>query len=309
MLLIFVLGTIVMSSIYLLRAYRNNAVNWRFGIGVGIFTLALFLFDRLNGLTGFYKGYNTSQALITFLGMQAIGILLGAAMIGFIAALVASLADTLYKEDLAEEMPLMGWLDVLRLKAGSGVLWLQAFVVAVCFSLFDKGMDVLSGHVRYTTLLPYLDTKIRAPGGVNSYFPFLDALLNTATGIVIAVIAYIIVLLIWRRVVGRMKTFVILVGLAVILMRAIGPADDFYHFSVLLALAVLHVSVSGFMILRVIRYNLVVYMCLIWLRIIYESEGFLKADISFYQLNGVLMLVFGLLPLVMAFLAWRKTST
>jgi len=153
---VFVVATIVMGSLYLLRSYRNDRVNWRFGIGVGVFVTATFFLDRINGMPGFYRGYNTSQALMTFWGMKAVGMVLGSVLLGLVAALIAALAESLYHQDLTKEMSLAGWLDVLRLKAASGKLWLQAFVAAVCFGVFGKGMDALSGHVRYTTLLPYL---------------------------------------------------------------------------------------------------------------------------------------------------------
>ncbi|MBT4136747.1 MAG: CPBP family intramembrane metalloprotease, partial [Candidatus Latescibacteria bacterium] len=305
---ILVVATIVMGSIYLLRAYRQDDVNWRFGIGVGIFVTALFLFDRINGMTGFYKGYNTSQAMMTFWGMQAVGMLLGSVFLGLVAALIAALSDALFKQDLAEEMSLTSWLNVLRLKAGSATLWLQAFVVAVCYGIFDKSMDTFAGYVRYSTLLPYLDTKVRSPGGVNTYVPFFDVLFGTATAVVMTLLTFIAVLLIWRRVIGNVKYLVVVVGVALMVARSVSPADDFYHFSILFALALLHLSVLGFMILRIMRYNLLSYVCVIWVGLIFNGRNALEAALSFYQMGGAVMIVFGLLPLLMAFLVSRKTG-
>ena len=143
-----VIVTIVMGTIYLLRAYRNDEVNWRFGIGVGIVTMAWFGLDRINGMVGFYKGYNTSQALMTFWGLKGIGILIGMTFLGFAAALIVVLADALFRQDLAEEMSFKGWLDVLCLKAGSATLWGQALVVALCYEVFDQGMHALAAYVK-----------------------------------------------------------------------------------------------------------------------------------------------------------------
>jgi hypothetical protein len=118
----------------------------------------------------------------------------------------------------------------------------------------------------------------------------------------------ILVLLIWRRIVGQAKYVVVGVFLLLMVQRAVTPADDWYHFSILLLLSALHYGVLGFMILVVMRYHLLTYVCFLWLGFVFRSEGFLESDLSIYQINGAVMLVLGVLPLLMAFLAWRKTT-
>lgn len=136
--------------------------------------------------------------------------------------------------------------------------------------------------------------------------PFLDTLLGTATAAVMSLLMLITLLLIWFRVIGNKKYFVVAVSLAFLVGRTVGPADDFYHFSVLLGLAALHFSVLGFMILAIMRYNLLSYVCVSWLGLIFSGMNAVDSDLLFYQVNGALMLAFGLLPLAMAFLASRN---
>ncbi len=310
MILNIVLGvvTIVLGVIYLLRAYRKDDVNWRYGMGVGILTVFAFLADHINDMLGYYKSYNTSQGLMTFVAGREIGILIGMVFLGLVAAVVVALADTLYRRDLAKEMSLKDWVDVLRLKTGSATLWLQAIAVAVCYKLFDKGMDALAGHVGYGTLLPYIDLGTRSPSYINTYVPFLKALSSASMSFVLIVPLIVLVLLIWRRIVGQTKYVVVGVFLLLMIQRAVTPADDWYHFSILFLLGTLHYGVLGFLILVVMRYHLLTYVCLLWLGLVFRSEGFLESALLIYQINGAVILVLGLLPLLMAFLVSRKTT-
>lgn len=305
-----ILGVVTfgMGVIYLLRAYRKDEVDWRAGIVVGMIATTWFFIDRINGMAGFYKGYNTSQDFMTFWGLQGVGILVGVGFLGFAAAVAFALSETLYKKECAEEMSLMGWWDVLRLKAGSATVWMQAIVIAVCYKLFDKSMDALAGYVKYTYLLSYLDVGGRSPRDVNTYWPFVDAIFGVFIASVIFIPIVIGMLLIWRRVLGQLKYLVLGVSILLLVQRSVAPADDFYHFAILLALALLHYAVLGFLVVKVIRYNLLVYVCVVWFGLVLRSQGFLEMDLWFYQMNGAVMFVFGLVPLVMAFLASRKTT-
>ena len=62
-----VIVTFVLAVIQLLRAYRNGLVKWRLPIGVGILYGLCFLLEDLNELPTFYRGYDTSEVMATFL--------------------------------------------------------------------------------------------------------------------------------------------------------------------------------------------------------------------------------------------------
>ena len=307
--ILFAVVTIAMGVIYLFRAYRNDEVDWRVGMVVGVIALGWFFVDRINGMAGFYRGYNTSQDFITFWGLQGVGMLVGVTFLGGATAVIFALSHTLFKQECEKEMPYLGWWDVLRLKAGSATLWVQAIVIAICYKMFDKSMDALAGYVKYTYLLPYLDVGGRSPRDVNTYLPFLKSILGVSMSAIVFLPIVFAILLIWRRIFGQIKYLVAGVVVLFVVQRAVIPADDFYHFAILLCLALLHYAVLGFLVLRVIRYNLLVYVCVVWFGIVFRSFGFLEMDLMFYQINGAIMFVFGLVPLMMAFLASRKTAS
>lgn len=305
---VLVIATITLAVIYLFRVYRNNELNWKMGVGAGILTFIWFSMKQINEFVVFYKGYSTSQALMTYWGFKGIGWLVGGLFVSGVVALMVALADVIYKKEMPEEMSFAGWLDVLRLKAGSATLWLQALFMVLCYRLFSSGLGELGGHLYASVLLPYSKLRSRTPHDLNVYLPFFEEVPQAIfVGVTILPVVLGAVLL-WRRV-FRSQTY-LLVGLGIILFlqRVVDLAEDFYHGGFLTLLFVLQCAVVGFWLLRIVRYNLLVYVCMFWMGLVWSSKNYVTSEILFYQVNGILILVVGLLPLGMVFLASRKAT-
>lgn len=301
-----VIVTLSIGIRYLFRLYRQGDVRWQLGIWVGVIMMVWFFLGQMNELVELYKGYNTSQGLMTFLGSKGIGLLIGMVFIGGAGGLIVVLADALIRQDLSEEMSWQGWLDVLSLRAGSATLWVQALLFAVCYKAFEWGRHAFDVYIHYAYLQPYLDMGTRSPRGVDVYFPFLKSFLGASMAPVLIIPLIIGGWLLWRRALGRVTYVVVGLALVVLIQRFVGPADDLYHFSVLLFLGILKYAVLGYLVFCVARYNLLVYICMIWVGLAFGSKGYLEMDLWFYQMNGILMLILGLVPFLMAFLARRN---
>ena len=142
-----VIVTLVLVVIHLLRAYRNGLVKWRLPIGVGILYGLCFLLEDLNELPTFYRGYDTSEVMGTFLLGELVSVVQGLAGAVILALLICALGDTLYRVERPGEMRISDWIDVLRLKAGSAALWWQVVFLVACYSGIRRGTGVLSAHV------------------------------------------------------------------------------------------------------------------------------------------------------------------
>ena len=65
----------------------------------------------------------------------------------------------------------------------------------------------------------------------------------------------------------------------------------------------------AFLVLKYIRFNLLFYAVTFWCSIIFLGIRYLKYDPSIYQANGILMILFGCIPLILAILAWYKARS
>ena len=61
--------------------------------------------------------------------------------------------------------------------------------------------------------------------------------------------------------------------------------------------------------MKYIRFNLLFYAVMGWCSIVFVGIRYLEYDPAVCQTNGVLMILFGLIPLLLALLAWHKERT
>ena len=137
-----VLATAVLAILFLLRAYRDGHVNWRLPLWVGILAGVCFLLEKLNNLPTFYRGYNTSEAMGTFLGGELIDLVLGLVTAAIMTFSLCAFGDTMYRRERPQEMQFSDWIDVLRLKIINTGLWWQVVFLAVCYFGITRGTGI-----------------------------------------------------------------------------------------------------------------------------------------------------------------------
>ena len=226
---IFIFATLVLCVIHLLRAYRRGHVKWDLGLRLGLLVGALTLFEALNELPVFYRGFDTSVALNTFLGKEAIGLAVKVATMAIMAFLAGALGDTFYRSERPGEMQLAGWIDVLRLRAGSAALWCQVVFLVLCWFGISRGLGVYTARLNLAFLGEYLTASGGTPAGINTWLPALGELLDEVSGILVIPPLLLGVLLVWRRTAGRTWLLVLGVVLVLLFRSVASPARDFYH--------------------------------------------------------------------------------
>ena len=299
----------MLAIIFFLRAYRDGHVNWRLPVCVGILSGVCFVLERLNNLPTFYRGYNTSDALSTFLGDEIIGLVIGLVTAAIMVFLLCAFGDTMYRRERPQEMQISDWIDVLRLKINSAALWWQIVFLAVCYFGITRGNSIFSSYINLTYLGDYLGAGGGVPPEINSYIPAFGELIDEVNGMLIAPFAILGVLFVWWRVIGKINLIILGVVLVLIFQSVVSPAKDFYHAGILLAKSIPYWLLMAFLILKYIRFNLLFYAVTAWCSIIFVGIRYLKYDPSICQTNGILMVLFGLVPLILAILAWYKARS
>ena len=300
-----IFATLVLCVIHLLRAYRRGEVKWGLPLRLGLLVGLVALLEAFNGLPVFYRGFDTSVALGTFLGKEVIDLAVKIAGGAIMAFLAVALGDTFFRRERPGEMQIAGWIDVLRLRTASASLWLQVVCLVYCLLGIRRGLSVYSAHLDRAFLDDYLMAGGGSPADINSLVPAIGELLDGCIGL-LSIPLLLAVFLVWRRTVGR--TWPVILGVLIVLLfqSVIGPAKDLYHAGVLLAWYLPRVLIWGFLIWKYLRFNLLCYVVMVWSNMILSGIRYLEFEAAYFEINGLLMVLFGLGPLFLALLAWHR---
>ena len=302
------LATLILAAVCFFRQYRAGEIRWKLPIGIGIAVVSLTVLNWINDLPTFFHGYDTSQAMMTYLGIQAVGFLIGVPILGLGIAAMMALMIAMKRSLYSEEMGAGRWLGLLRLREGDLRFWAGTLVLAAAFLLLRAGTDSIETCVKYNGLTEYLEAGGFNLPQVNSYIPFIDAFSDAALGLTdpFAVLA---ILLVWKA--GVKRPWLIVAGFAVFLLSsdAIAPARSFYHFAVLAGLELFDLGILVFLVAWLVRFNIMAYLVAIWSSNLILGSGiaFLQRTTdSVYQWNGVVMVLLGLAPLLFLMAAYLR---
>ena len=300
-----VLVTIVFTGIYFFRTYAAGEMSWGFPLRVGIVVAALQLINKINTSVTFFHNYDTSQAMWTFLGMQGIGFVTGIAGAGFIVMVLVALGNALIKSTFPNEFDVDGWGSLLNFREAVPRFWAHTVAMAASFVMLRLGLKNLGLYVKYEWMTEHLRPTGYELPHIDTYIPFIDVLSEGITAFIFPLVVLSVVL-VWKRAVS--KSWIILAGVLTVsvLPAALGPAQDMSHFVLLAALGLLSTGLPIILIVKVIRFNLMVYFIAAWSSgmVLGPGIGLLKrTSIEFYEINGFLIIVLGLIPLLLPLLA------
>jgi hypothetical protein len=269
----------------------------------------VFILDKINTLPTFYQNYNTSTAMGTFLGGQITGLVVQFAFIGLFAILLAAIGNTFFNRERPKEMQISNWIDVLCLKTSSAALWAQVIFMAICWFGTTKGLGIFSAHIQNMYLPDYLTTSGGTPASINTYLPALGELIDEINGLLLAPFAILGILLVWWKSLRQTNLIILAIFLVLIFQSVITPAKDFYHAGILLAINLPKWAIMFFLIVRYIRFNLLFFAITAWYSLLPTGIRYLEYEPNACQINGYLMILFGLIPIILALLSWQKDRT
>lgn len=309
-----ILATLILAGIYFFRCTRAGKIRWKLPICIGIAVVLLTLLNWINSLPTFFHGYDTSQAMMTYLGIQSVGLLIGTPIMGLaivaMFALMMAMKGSLYPA----EMGAGRWLGLLRMQEGGLRFWAGTLVLAAAFLLLWKGTESIAMYMKYYGLPEYLEAGAFSLPRINTHLPFFDAAVDAVLDL-IEPFAVLAILLIWKA--GVKRSWLIVAGIAVALLSsdAIAPARSFHHFVALAGLELFALGVLVFLVAWLIRFNLMAYLIAVWSAVLIPGPGIAfiqRTTDSIYQWNGIAMVLLGLAPLlylVAAFFRERREQT
>jgi hypothetical protein len=305
-----VLATLVLAVSFFFKAFRQGHLTWALPARVGVLVLALKAIEKINTLPLFYRSYDTSQALSTFTITSLISLILGVVIYGLMAVVVVSLTMSLLRSLYPAEMPIRGWVGLMRFPKGSAQLWGHSLLLGAALFFVGRGVGRLSLFVRYNWMTEYLKPGSYSPPGLNTYLPFLVGPSEFGQGLVV-IFAVMAIVLVWLRVTKRKLSLVLPIAAIAALLQPVSSAESMGHYLALTGMSLISVGAILFTVIRLSRFNLLAYGFLIWLmfffsrgiQILSVSQGMLS-----YQVQGALLVLFGLFPLVFARIAHLKVG-
>ena len=113
--------------------------------------------------------------------------------------------------------------------------------------------------------------------------------------------------LIWLRALPNTRIILVLFAVYILLASVVKPAKDFHHGIYLFGLVLLSWAPRLFLILRLIRFNLLPYIVISWVSTLFNPGWALfQTPHTFYQTNGILLLILCGVPIIFTAIAYRK---
>jgi membrane protease YdiL (CAAX protease family) len=307
-----VLTTLVLAGIYFFRSYGAGEIDWGFPLRVGIVVAVLMLINQINTSIAFFHNYDTSQTMWTYLGMRGISFWAGISITGFMVMILMALGNVLLKETYPSEIRLDHWAGVLRFKEGGPRFWVHTLAMAAALVVLRLGVKNLVLYAKYEWMTEHLRPSGYTFPKMNTYLPFIDVL-NVGIMAFILPVMLMTVVLVWKRTVKRVWVIVTCIAAVFLLGEAVRPAQDLTHFAMLSSLTLFTLGLLIVMVVKVIRFNLMVYYIAAWSSNIALGPGLgllKKSNITFYEINGLLAILLGLSPLLLPLIAkWRQGKT
>ena len=303
-----VIGTLILGVIYFFRAYRDGLLTWRFPVLAGLAMAGITVVKKINAFPAFFHGFNTSEGMGTFLGGEAISLLMGAVFAGLALAVAFALLLALYRSRFPDEMAPDRWLSPLPFRIGDARFWTGTLVLALAFAAYRFGAAQLALFVRYNWFLEYLTPGGYAMNRANNFLPFLSGVTSGINAILMPLFIVTMVL-IWLKAVK--KGWIVILGLAlsVTVIQAAVSGESLGHFVLLLGVNLVVFLPTLYLVLRVIRFNLMAYMIGSWAgRVVFgPGLGFAQSTAdSVSHVDGVILLLIGLSPLLLPLIAWLR---
>ena len=174
----------------------------------------------------------------------------------------------------------------------------------------ERGIGSFVRYVHNIYLLPYLQLGDFHPPGLNTYLPFLEHILKTPTGAIMVLFLILACALIWFRALPNTRVILVLFAVYILLASVVKPARDFHHGIYLFGLVLLSWAPRLFLILRLIRFNLLPYIVISWVSTLFNPGWSLfQTSHPFYQANGGVLLILCGVPILFTVLAYTRRQT
>jgi len=301
----------VVAVVAFFKSIRAGQVTWGLPLRVGAFGAILTLIATANGLPRIFQGYDTSQAMGTYLGRMLIGRATVVAMAGLGIAVATAAAVAVFRRFRPQEAGPEQWLRAIWSRAGSFAFWRDTLILGAALALVESGTSQFEVFAKHTWLAGYLKPAGTGPPGLDLWLPFVGA----ATGalwlpVVLPLLAAFVV--VWLRIVKRRSALALLFLALAIVMGAGESAESTNHFLALAGLDLVTTLGTVLLVGWVVRYHVLAYVMAIWsMEVLGRSTALLGTGMPWYQANGAALLIFGLVPLAIvgaAYLRQRKAG-
>jgi hypothetical protein len=258
----------------------------------------LDLLGRLNNLSTFFLGYRHTQSLADYLIRYIVGFPQGLAYTFGYWCILGGLAEALYREAFMEETPIPLQLSQWRRWASSG--WREAALLGLLAYPLWRGAINLGGWAR-ATLAPSSMAGLGAPTGLlDPFLPTLAALTSSLSSTLSYCVTLALAVSLLRRYLKRPAWIGPLLVLAAVAWNCIS-AESWAELAVNGMVTLLMALGIWWLVWNYFRHNVWAYLVAGYTAFMLEdSLDLIRYSYSWYILNGWLILVLALLPLLVA---------
>lgn len=288
---------VILAVRYFFQFYRDSRIAWRGPLAVGACLVGATLIEQINLLPTFFRGYDTSQSMTTFLGTKAVGTVTGLTLMPLLVVVVAALGTALWRDQVPDRPDFFAWFRWLRAGRERGVTVLEACLAGAAFSVVYSAVGRVRNVVAYEAFPDYRDSGTYSLPWMDHLLPAGDAV-RTILVTVALIFAFLAVVLVLKRVLRTwLWTIAALFVLATV--RQIGAGEDLAHGATLVGFVLLQGAVALGVVLYVFRFSLLAwFVSMSFVGLLVRGERLASSGMVWYEVNGYAVILIGLLPLL-----------
>ena len=287
----------IFGSIAFFKMYRESTIAWRVPLIVGAIVIGGGVISLVNGLPLFWRGFQTSQSMMTFLGMKAIGTVTMIFLSPLFMAVIGALAIALHYHYVPGHPDPIVWVGRLWRGEGRGALVFDSFLSGAGLLLILQAFAVFRVDVKNRFFFQYADPGSFSLPWLDTYIPFVEGFSSVFSDVGRFLMLLALVLVV-KRYVGQWKWVIVLLLLPSV-MDQINLAEDWTHGSVIVVITVVQCLAVAAFAVKVVRFNLLAYfLAQMFIPKVFTGLQLMASSMTWYDANGVGVIVLGLLPLV-----------
>ena len=300
------IATIVLGGVVFLRLYRESKIAWRACYALGIVVGGSAILGSLNDLSTLYAGFDTEEALSTFIGSEVAGMLFGTVIISLLTILLVGLANGLFRDQWPHSAQPSRWLAGPFTGEVRGTLLLDSVLAGVSLQILVSGISTLRMVVSQTTFSQYVHATDFSPTGIETYVPVVAGVTELVFSIVMILLVFIAIL-VWKRSLKN-DLYVGALALVVFCLMEVGDAEDTLHGFITLAMGIAHFFFVVWFCWLVVGSNVLAYFFAIALKALVETGSMMtRTDVFAFDLNGGLLILLAATPIVFGILTMDRS--
>lgn len=295
-----VIGGIIIFGLIIttfLQNVRNKSINFKLAFQISVYLLIFNVLALLNEIPVFNFDYSTSIPISSFQIEKIITMILGLIINYFTFVLLIGFAASLYQQYNGSFFPQNSNLRPKYFR--------DSLIIGYTIPFISTGLSVIVSYFYNIANVPLHPGFSNNPDGLDHFFPFITVLSSAPSSIILILIITIVLLTLLKYI--KKWQYLVILSIIVIIIQSLYQINTFedYLFKILQSLFVL---LQIYILIALIAHkNIISYLVIACANVFFLGSVYLlNQPRIFLKINGIILLITFLLPLILSFIFMKK---